>query len=118
MKKFNFSVMKENANPAFTKKNQRFSPLALASFLLVGSCPGLIAQAHPNSFERLPSFLAATPDGGWAKPSTGFFLGCLADRSRCRTGPVGLARSYRSCLEFFRLGLEPRRLDALGRGAR
>ena len=73
MKKFNFSVMKENANPAFTKKNQRFSPLALASFLLVGSCPGLMAQAHANSFERLSSLLAATPDGGWVKASTGFF---------------------------------------------
>ena len=65
--------MKENSNPAFNNKNRASSHFALASFLLIGSCPGLMAQAHANSFERLSSLLAATPEGGWVKASTNFY---------------------------------------------
>ena len=65
--------MKENSIPVFNKRKMRISHFALASFLLIGSCPGLIAQAHANSFERLSSLLAATPEGGWVKASTNFF---------------------------------------------
>ena len=110
--------MKENANPAFTKKNRRFSHFALASFLLIGSCPGLMAQAHANSFERLSSLLAATPEGGWVKASTNFFWDAWPTGADAVPGQYGLAGSHRSCLEFFRLGFEPGRLDALGWGAR
>ncbi|WON72637.1 PEP-CTERM sorting domain-containing protein [Nitrosospira sp. Is2] len=73
MKKINFNVVKENANPAVNKRKLRASHFALASFLMIGSCPGLVAQAHADSFERLSSLLAATPEGGWVKASTGFF---------------------------------------------
>src|SRR5687768_10761591 len=73
MKKINFNVVKENANPAVNKRKLRASHFALASFLMIGSGPGLVAQAHADSFERLSSLLAATPEGGWVKASTGLF---------------------------------------------
>src|SRR6187455_860907 len=73
MKKINVSVVNENSNPVFNKKKMRVSHFALASFLLISSCPGLVAQAHANSFERLSSLLAAAPEGGWVKASTNFY---------------------------------------------
>jgi hypothetical protein len=73
MKKINFNVMKGNSIPAFNKRKPRTLNFAIASFLIIGSSPGLIAPAHATSFERLSSLLASTPEGGWVKASTNFY---------------------------------------------
>lgn len=65
--------MKGNSIPAFNKRKPRTLNFAIASFLIIGSSPGLIAPAHATSFERLSSLLASTPEGGWVKASTNFY---------------------------------------------
>ena len=118
MKKINVSVVNENSNPVFNKRKMRISHFALASFLMIGSFPGVVAQAHANSFERLSSLLAAAPEGGWVKASTNFFWDAWPTDADAVPGQLGWPGSHRSCLEFFRLGFESGRLDALGWGAR
>lgn len=65
---------KKEAEFASYKGRFQASYLALASFLIAQSFPGLIAQAHAEtSFERLSSLLAATPEGGWVRASTNLY---------------------------------------------
>ena len=73
MKKINSNIIEGNATHIQNKRKRRTSRLAFASFLMIGSCSGLLAQAHASSFERLSSLLAATPEGGWVKASTNFY---------------------------------------------
>lgn len=77
---FNKGILKlsllnsQNTSKSPYKDRNRASRLILASFLTMGAFPAFMAQAHAeNTFERLSSLLATTPEGGWVKASTNFY---------------------------------------------
>lgn len=54
----------------------RFRPVefVLVSTLVMSLFPGFFAQAHAvTAFERMSSWLQATPEGGWVKASTNLY---------------------------------------------
>jgi hypothetical protein len=98
MKKINNNVITKNATSVNNKRKLSTSHFAFASFLMIGSCAGSVAQAHASSFERLSSLLAATPEGGWVKASTNFYSDAWATGADAVPGgwPGAVVRAWSS----------------------